>query len=158
MKDYTSTDLFMGFHCGNTPSCCMINPVMKYQLIMKRLMEPEEEPNITRGNLDGRIKPGDITIFRLQSTADSILRSYAAQGEVLDIDPQSFGGIGVLAIKNMGRFYRHVLIGKQFPHHTAVGFKHTGKALYNSVGMLGVEDISFNQPEGIYYKGENPFV
>ncbi len=157
MKDYTSTDLFMGFHCGNTPSCCMINPVMKYQLIMKRLMEPEGEPNITRGNLDGRIKPGDITIFRLQSTADSILRSYVAQGEVLDIDPQSFGGIGVLAIKNMGRFYRHVLIGKQFPHHTAVGFKHTGKALYNSVGMLGVEDISFNQPAGMYYKGENPF-
>ena len=80
-----------------------------------------------------------------------------AQGEVLDIDPQSFGGIGVLAIKNMGRFYRHVLIGKQFPHHTAVGFKYAGKALYNSVGMLGVEDISFNQPAGIYYKDENPF-
>ncbi|MFC1539771.1 L-fucose/L-arabinose isomerase family protein [Candidatus Latescibacterota bacterium] len=155
--DYTPRDLFMGFHCGNTPSSCMINPAMKYQLIMKRLMEPDGEPNITRGNLDGRIKTGDITIFRLQSTADTVLRSYVAQGEVLDINPKSFGGIGVIAIKNMGRFYRHVLIGKQFPHHTAVGFRHAGKALYNSVRMFGVEDISFNQPEGMFYQGENPF-
>ncbi|MFC1541684.1 L-fucose/L-arabinose isomerase family protein [Candidatus Latescibacterota bacterium] len=155
--DYTPHDLFMGFHCGNTPSSCMINPSMKYQVIMKRLMEPDGEPNITRGNLDGRIKTGDITIFRLQSTADTILRSYVAQGEVLDINPKSFGGIGVIAIKNMGRFYRHVLIGKQFPHHTAVGFRHAGKALYNSVRMFGVEDISFNQPEGMLYQGENPF-
>ena len=67
------------------------------------------------------------------------------------------GGIGVIAIKNMGRFYRHVLIGKQFPHHTAVGFKHTGKALFDAVKMLGVEDISFNQPPGMLYLGENPF-
>ncbi|MFC1552415.1 L-fucose/L-arabinose isomerase family protein [Candidatus Latescibacterota bacterium] len=155
--DYTAQDLFMGFHCGNTPSCCLINPAMKYQLIMKRLMEPEGEPNITRGNLDGRLITGDVTIFRLQSTAGTTLRSYMAQGEVLNIDPKSFGGIGVIAIKNMGRFYRHVLIGKQFPHHTAVGFKHAGKALYNSVKMLGVEDVSFNQPAGMRYPDENPF-
>ncbi|MCE5249522.1 fucose isomerase [bacterium] len=155
--DYKPTDLFMGFHCGNTASSCMATFALKHQIIMKRLMEPESEPDITRGTLDGIIRPGDITIFRLQGTADTELRSYVAQGEVLDIDPRSHGSIGVFAVREMGRFYRHVLIGKQFPHHTAVGFKHAGKALFNAVTMLGIDDISHNHPHGVYYPDENPY-
>jgi len=120
VKDYKPSDLFMGFHCGNTAASCLIQPEMKYQRIMHRLMEPEGEPDITRGTLEGRIQPGEVTLFRLQSTADSQLRSYIAEGEVLDIAPRSFGSIGVFAINEMGRFYRHVLLGRHFPHHTAV--------------------------------------
>lgn len=155
--DYGLSDLFMGFHCGNTAASCLLDGAMKFQLIMNRLLEGGKEPDITRGTLEGRIRPGEITIFRLQSTADAILRSYVAEGEVLDVDPESFGSIGVFAIKEMGRFYRHVLIAKQFPHHTAVAFKHTGKALFAAAKMLGVEDIGYNQPPGLLYKGENPF-
>ena len=129
-NNYKPTDLFMGFHCGNTPASCMVNHSMKYQLIMHRLMEPEQKPNITRGTLEGRIRPGEVTLFRLQSTADTQLKAYLAQGEVLDIDPRSFGGIGVFAVPGMGRFYRHVLIEKKFPHHTAVAFFKKGKAFF----------------------------
>ncbi|MCK4558116.1 MAG: fucose isomerase, partial [Candidatus Aminicenantes bacterium] len=152
-----SSDLFMGFHCGNTASSCLLDPKMKYQLIMNRLMEPGKKPDITRGTLEGRIRPGDMTIFRLQSTADAALRAYIAEGEIMDIDPKSFGSIGVFAVKQMARFYRHVLIEKRFPHHTAVGFKHTGKALFAALKMLGIKDIGFNLPEGTLYPGENPF-
>lgn len=155
--DYKFNDLFMGFHCGNTPSPCMANHAMKYQLIMHRLMEPENDPDITRGTLEGQIRAGEITIFRLQSTADTQLRSYVADGEVLNINPKSFGGIGVFAIKEMGRFYRHVLIEGRFPHHTAVAFRHSGKVLFEAVKMLGVTDIGFNQPAGMLYPTENPF-
>ena len=155
---YKQEDLFMGFHCGNTSSTCLLGGQIKFQLIMNRLMEPDKkEPDITRGTLEGRIKPGDITIFRLQSTADAILRSYVAEGEVLDMDPKSFGSIGVFAIKEMGRFYRHVLIGKKFPHHTGVAFRHVGKTLFAAMKVLGIEDVSFNQPEDMLYMGENPF-
>jgi L-fucose isomerase-like protein len=155
--DYKATDLFMGFHCGNTPAPCMMMPEMRYQLIMHRLMEPGREPDITRGTLEGRIRTGEVTIFRLQSTADTALRSYVAEGEVLDIDPKSFGGIGVVGIREMGRFYRHVLIEKRFPHHTAVAFRHAGKTLWAALRMLGVEDVSFNRPAGMLYPTENPF-
>jgi len=155
---YKENDLFMGFHCGNTSSTCLVGGAIKFQLIMNRLMEPaKKEPDITRGTLEGRIKAGPITIFRLQSTADTILRSYVAEGEVLDIDPKSFGSIGIFAIKEMGRFYRHILIGKKFPHHTGVAFKHTGKALFAAMKVLGVKDVSFNQPAGMLYPDENPF-
>lgn len=156
-KGYQLEDLFMGFHCGNTPSCCMKDFSMKYQLIMHRLLEPEQEPNISRGTLEGTIRPGDITLFRLQSTADCNLRSYVAQGQVIDVNPQSFGGIGVFAIKEMGRFYRHVLVGRQYPHHGGVGFAHAGKVLFAAMKMLGIQEVSFNQPQHMMYPNENPF-
>ncbi|MCP4760837.1 MAG: fucose isomerase [archaeon] len=157
VKGYKPTDLFMGFHCGNTATDCMKNFEMKFQLIMHRLMEPESEPNITRGTLEGQIKPGDITIYRLQSSADGKLRAYIAEGEVLDIDPQSFGAIGAFAIDNMGRFYRYALLEKQFPHHTAVAFKHIGKIIFSVFKLLGIDDISVNQPKNKLYPDENPF-
>jgi len=155
--DHAATDLFMGFHCGNTSACLMNNPTMKHQLIMHRLMEPGKQPNITRGTLEGTIRPGEITLFRIQSTADAQLRSYIAEGSVLDVNPKSFGSIGVFAVKNMGRFYRHVLIGKRFPHHTAVAFRRAGRALFDALRMLGVDDISFPLPPGMLYPSENPF-
>lgn len=157
VKEYTANELFMGFHCGNTSASCLANHAMKHQLIMHRLMEPDKDPDITRGTLEGQIKAGKITIFRLQSTADTQLKSYMAQGEVLNVDPKSFGGIGVIGIKGMDRFYRHVLIEKRFPHHTAMAFDHAGKVFFEVCKMLGVTDISYPLPDTIYYDTENPF-
>ncbi len=156
-EGYKQNDLFMGFHCGNTPSCCMKNSAMSYQRIMHSLLEPGKEPDITRGTLEGAIRPGDITFFRLQSTADCILRSYVAEGEIIDVNPNSFGGIGIFAIKEMGRFYRHVLIGKRYPHHGGVAFRHSGKVLFAALKMLGVADVAFNRPASMLYEDENPF-
>ncbi|MBC7765522.1 MAG: fucose isomerase [Hyphomonadaceae bacterium] len=155
--DYKLDDLFMGFHCGNTAKVLMKNAAMKYQLIMHRLMEPGKQPDITRGTLEGTIKPGDITLFRLQSTADAKLRSYIAEGEIMDVDPNSFGAIAVFAIDEMARFYRHILIAKRYPHHAGVAFGHAGKVLFAALTMLGVNDIGFNQPASMLYKHENPF-
>lgn len=153
--NYTLNDTFMGFHCGNTSSKKLSFCEMKYQLIMARSL-PEE---VTQGTLEGDIAPGDITFFRLQSTADCQIRAYIAQGEVLPVATRSFGSIGVFAIPEMGRFYRHVLIEKNYPHHGAVAFGHYGKALYEVFKYIGVpvEDINFNQPKGMLYKTENPF-
>ncbi len=153
--NYTLNDTFMGFHCGNTTSKKLSFCEMKYQLIMARSL-PEE---VTQRTLEGDILPGDITFFRLQSTADCQLRAYIAQGEVLPVATRSFGSIGIFAIPEMGRFYRHVLIEKNFPHHGAVAFGHYGKALYEVFKYAGVpvEDINFNQPKGMLYKTENPF-
>ncbi len=152
---YTQRETFMGFHCGNTSTKKLSFCEMKYQLIMARSL-PEE---VTQGTLEGDILPGDITFFRLQSTADNILRAYIAQGEVLPVATRSFGAIGIFAIPEMNRFYRHVLIEKNFPHHGAVAFGHYGKAIYEVFKYIGVdvEEIGFNQPNGMLYKTENPF-
>ncbi|MDO4547410.1 MAG: L-fucose/L-arabinose isomerase family protein [Clostridia bacterium] len=155
--NYTDKDVFMGFHCGNTPMCRLVKGEMKYQLIMHRGLEPGKEPDITRGTLEGDIVPGDITFFRLQGDKDSILKSYIAQGEVLPVATQSFGGIGVFAIPQMSRFYRHVLIEDGYPHHGAVAFGKAGKALFAVMNWLGATKVAFNRPKDMYYPTENPF-
>ncbi|MCR4938526.1 MAG: fucose isomerase [Treponemataceae bacterium] len=159
--NYKLTDTFMGFHCGNTPFCRLApssKPGVKYQLIQHRLLEPKgSEPDFTRGTLEGDIAAGDITFFRLQTRPDTKLQAYIAQGEVLPVATRSFGGIGVFAIPEMGRFYRHVLIAKRYPHHGAVAFGHVGKALFTVFQYLGIEDIAYNKPAGTLYATENPF-
>ena len=145
----------MGFHCGNTAIQKLNRCEMKYQFIMARSL-PEE---VTQGTLEGDIVPGDITFFRLQSTADNILRAYVTQGEVLPVATRSFGAIGIFAIPEMGRFYRHVLIEGNYPHHGAVAFGHYGKELYEVFKYIGVpvEEIGYNRPAGDRYPTENPF-
>ena len=153
--DYKHTDTFMGFHCGNTCSSKIHGAHLDYQKIMANTHPAEW----CEGTIEGDINPGDITFYRLQSTADCQLRAYDAEGEVLPVATQSFGGIGVFAIKEMGRFYRYELIGKNYPHHGAVAFGHFGKALYEVFKYIGVEtdEINFNQPKGMMYPTENPF-
>ena len=153
--DYTLKDTFMGFHCGNTASGKLAFCEMKYQMIMARALPIE----VTQGTLEGHIKPGSITFYRLQSTSDNKLRAYIAQGEVLPVATRSFGSIGVFAIPEMGRFYRHVLIEKNYPHHGAVAFGNYGKALFEVFKYIGVdvEEIGYNQPKSVRYKTENPF-
>ena len=157
--DYALTDTFMGFHCGNTPACKLCsNRAVKYQLIQHRLLEPAgSDPDFTRGTLEADLAASDITFYRLQCDSEGKLRSYIAEGEILDVRTQSFGGIGVFAIKEMGRFYRHVLVQKRYPHHGAVAFSHVGKYLVEVFKFLGVKDIAYNQPKSLPYPTENPW-
>ena len=151
-------ETFMAFHCGNTCKALLRDPHMGYQVIMKRDLEPElPEPDITRGTLEGNIKAGSITFFRLQSTADATLRAYVAQGDILDVDCQSFGSIATFAIDEMDRFYRHVLIARRYPHHGVVVFGKWGKALFEVLRYIGISEISYNQPKHLPYPTENPF-
>lgn len=155
---YKLTDTFMGFHCGNTPSCKMCSDrAVKYQLIQNRLLENGGTPDFTRGTLEGDIAASKITFYRLQCDSEGVLRSYVAQGEVLPVRTGSFGGIGVFAIPEMGRFYRYALIQNRFPHHGAVAFSHCGKTLFEVLKYLGIKNIDYNRPAGTLYCTENPF-
>lgn len=153
----TAKDLFMGFHCGNTFSGCMKNCKINYQVIMNRLMEGGGTPDITRGTLEGQIRPGPATMFRLQAGSDNDLRCCVAEGEFVDVDPATFGATGVVAIPGFARFYRHVLVERRFPHHSAFGFKKVGRVVFDAMKLLGVDEVHVPLPEGQLYPGENPF-
>lgn len=99
----------------------------------------------------------DITFYRLQCDSEGNLRSYIAEGEILPVATRSFGGIAVFGIHEMGRFYRHVLVQKRYPHHGAVAFGHYGKILFEVLKFLGIQDIAYNQPKSLPYPTENPF-
>lgn len=157
ITDYKRSDLFLGYHCGNTASCLIKNPALKYQQTMHSHIEPDNEPEITKGTLEGTIKPSDITLFRLMADHEGRLKSYIAEGEILDEEPKTYGSAGIFAISEMARFYRYALIEKNFPHHTGVAFSRVGKLLYEVLKMLNVSDISTNNPKDKLYPTENIF-
>ncbi|MDY5015659.1 MAG: fucose isomerase [Eubacteriales bacterium] len=154
---YRPDDLFMGFHCGNTPLCKLSRGSICYQLIQNRLLENGGEPDITRGTLEGDLAPSALTLFRVQGAADGSVGAYIAKAESLPVASRSFGCIGVLAVHDLARFYRHILIERHFPHHAAVGFSDCARASFEVLRFLGVSEIAHPLPEGRLYPTENPF-
>ena len=118
---------------------------------------PEE---VTQGTLEGDIIPGDITFYRLQSTADCKLRAYIAHGEVLPVATQSF---------RRRWYFCNSGDGKILPPRTARGrISHITEQLHLDISEklymkyfkyigVPVEEIGYNQPKGVRYKTENPF-
>lgn len=143
------------FHCGNTDPDRLRKPELKHQVIMKRLMEPDGDPDITRGTLEGQIAASPITVLQVHGVGDK-LRAYIIEGNFLDLDPKTFGATGTAHVPGFGRFYRHVLLGR-FHHHAAVAFTHCGATLYDAMKLLGIEEIYTPNAEGIPYPGENTF-
>lgn len=155
LGSYSEKDIFMGFHCGNTAACKLKSCKICNQRIMARSLPAD----VTKGTIEGDLIPGKATVYRLQSSADTKLKAYVAQGEILPVETRSYGSIGIFAIKDMIRFYRHVLIEKNYPHHAAVMFDHYGKYLFEIFKYIGipVEDIDYNKRKEKYYPTENPF-
>jgi len=140
------------FHCGNVAPKAVRNPSVRHQLIMARLMEAGKAPDITRGTLEGTIKPSPITLFQIHGSGDK-LRAYVCEGEFLDVDPRTFGSVGVAHVRGFMRFYRHCILGK-FHHHAAVAFSHCGGEIFEALKLLGVSEIYTPSDR---YAGENIF-
>lgn len=152
-KSYSIGDLFVGYHCGVTCSSKLKSCSMEPHFVNNQLLGPE----CSRGTIQGEIIPGAITMFRLQGGTDGKLKAYIAQGQILPVSMETYGGYGVIAIPEMERFYRNVLLEKHFPNHTSIIFGHHGKALMSILRMLGVTDIEYNHPKNIPYESENVF-
>ena len=155
LADYPVEDLVGLFHCGNTDPRRLKDPQMKYQLIMNRLLEPEGEPDITRGTIEGQISASPITVLQVHGSGDD-MTAYIVEGEFLDLDPKTFGCTGTAYLPGFRRFYRHVLLGR-FHHHAAVAFDHCGEVLYEALKLLGVKTIHTPITDKVLYPGENPF-
>ena len=155
LDKYPLEDVVGLFHCGNTHPGRLLDACMKHQVIMKRLMEPEGEPDITRGTIEGTIAPSPLTLVQVGGAGDS-LRAYLAEGEFLNLDPKTFGGVGTAYLPGFARLYRHALLGR-FHHHTAAAFAHCGGILFDAMKLLGIAEIHTPLPKDVPYPGENPF-
>lgn len=155
LKDYPIKDMVGMFHCGNASTKLLKNPEMKYQVIMKRVMEPDSPADITRGTIEGQFIGSPITAVQVHGAGDK-MRGYIIEGHFLDLDPKTFGCTGTAYLPGFSRFYRHALLGR-FHHHAAVAFAHCGAVLYDAFKLLGFAEIHTPQPACIPYPGENVF-
>lgn len=152
-KKYEITDLFIGYHCGVTSSDRLISGSMEPHFVNNQLIGPEQ----SQGTIHGRIKPSPCTVFRIQGSRDDGLMAYVAQGQILPVDMETYGGYGIIAVPEMGRFIRNVVLEKHFPNHLAVIFGHYGRALMGILKQMGIADVEYNHPKGVPYKNENVY-
>ncbi len=152
-RSYDCGDLFLGYHCGVTPSCRLNNTSLDYHFVNRQLIGEKG----AEGTVQGNLKPGEVTLFRIQGTRDNKLRAYVCQGQILPVEMDTYGGRAVIAIPQMERFIRNVVLEKQFPNHCAVLFGHFGKKLVSVLRGLGITEMDYNHPKEIPYEKENVF-
>lgn len=155
LQDYPIKDMVGMFHCGNASTKLLKNPEMKYQVIMKRMMEPDTAADITRGTIEGQFSASPITVVQVHGLGDK-LQAYLMEGHFLDLDPKTFGCTGTAYLPGFSRFYRHVLLGR-FHHHAAVAFGHCAAVLYDAFKLIGMEKVYAPLPAPMPYPGENIF-
>lgn len=109
------------FHCSNLPKDLFVSegegkPVMDYQEIIAGTVGKEN----TYGTIVGRLKAGGFTYLRV-STDDTAgkLRAYLGEGELTDDPLKTFGGYGVVRIRDFQRLLRYIC-EHGFEHHVAI--------------------------------------
>lgn len=152
-RKYEITDLFLGYHCGVTASCKLALGKSEYHFVNHQLIGEGQ----SKGTIQGSIVPGAVTIFRIQGMRDNKLRAYVCQGQILPVEMDTYGGWGVIAVPEMERFIRNVIIEKQFPNHCAVIFGHCAESLVDILKLLGIREVDYNHPGNVLYRNENVF-
>lgn len=109
------------FHCSNLPKDLFVTqgegaPVMDYQEIIAGTVGKEN----TYGTIVGRLAAAPFTFLRV-TTDDSAgkVRAYLGEGELTDDPLKTFGGYGVVKIRNFQRLLRYIC-ENGFEHHVAV--------------------------------------
>lgn len=152
-KTYQAGDLFLGYHCGVTSSAKLKSCSSELHFVNNLLIGEDQ----SKGTIQGQLKESAVTLFRLQGTRDGKLQAYVAQGQILPTTVDTYGGQGVIAVPEMSRFFRNIVLEKQFPNHAAIIFGHYGKELISIMKQLGIKDIEYNHPKNVPYESENKF-
>ena len=153
-RKYGIRDLFLGYHCGVTAPCKLTGAKLEHHFVNRQLIGEEQ----SGGTVQGAIVPGAVTIFRLQGMRDGKLGAYVCQGQILPVLMETYGGQGIIAVPEMERFIRNIVLEKQYPNHCVVVFGHYGRELCAILRQLGVEKIDFNHPKDMPYEKENVYV
>jgi L-fucose isomerase-like protein len=105
------------FHCSNFPKEFYETPptIDRHEILASVL--PIDQ---TWGTLQGRIKSGPVTLFRV-STDDITgeLTSYIAEGKLTNDPAVTWGGIGVVQVPELQELLRFVC-KRSFEHHVAI--------------------------------------
>jgi len=113
------------FHCSNLPKSFFSSSKMDYQEIIAGSVGKDN----TYGTVVGRIAPAPATFCRT-STDDTagIVSAYVGEGQFTNDKLETFGGYGVMKIKNLQSLMQYVC-KMGFEHHVAVSISQKADAI-----------------------------
>ncbi len=116
------------FHCSNLPKHFFQDVRMDFQEIIAGTVGKEN----TFGTCVGRVKSGPMSYARF-STDDRAgrIRGYVGEGQFTNDPLETFGGAGVVEIKQMQSLLRFIC-ERGFEHHVAANFSTTAGAVHEA--------------------------
>jgi L-fucose isomerase-like protein len=131
------------FHCSNFPISFFQTPQMGLQDILAGTVGKEN----AFGACIGRIKPGPITFLRI-STNDKKGRisAYMGEGEITEDLVETFGGWGVVRVKNLQRLLRYVC-ENGFEHHVAISQARVAGILHEALHKYLGWEVYYHENE-----------
>lgn len=124
------------FHCSNLPKSFFKTAKMDYQAIIAGSVGKQN----TYGTIVGKIAPNKTTFCRV-TTDDTagIISGYVGQGEFTADKLDTFGGYGILKVKNLQTLLKHIC-DMGFEHHVAANISSNADAINEALGnYLGWE-------------------
>jgi L-fucose isomerase-like protein len=117
------------FHCSNLPKSFFGEHRMDYQAIIAGTVGKEN----TFGTIVGRVAAGPFTYCRV-STDDltGAISSYVGEGRFTDDKLETFGGYGVIEIRDFQRLLR-MICERGFEHHVAATCATVGPAVHDAL-------------------------
>jgi L-fucose isomerase-like protein len=134
-------DKCMIFHCSNLPKEFFEDFKMDFQEIIAGSVGKDN----TFGTVVGKLKSGPITYCRA-STDDlhGRMRVYVGEGKTTDDRPKSFGGYGVLEVKNLQGLLQYIC-HNGYEHHVAVNRSNYSAAIAEALGNYKGWDVHHHQ-------------
>jgi len=124
------SDKCVCFHCSNLPISFFEAARMDYQEIIAGTVGKEN----TYGTIVGRIAPGKATFCRTSTDdAAGVISVYTGEGEFTNDKLQTFGGYGVMKIKNLQTLMQYIC-RMGFEHHVAVNRSEKADAIAEALG------------------------
>ena len=113
------------FHCSNLPKSFFSHSKMDFQEIIAGSVGKDN----TYGTVVGRIAPAPATFCRT-STDDTagIISAYVGEGQFTNDKLETFGGYGVMKIKNLQSLMQYIC-KMGFEHHVAVSMSQKADAI-----------------------------
>lgn len=123
-------DKCMLFHCSNLPKSFFRSSKMDYQEIIAGAVGQEN----TYGTIVGKIKPAATTFLRLTTDdTEGVIGAYTGEGKFTEDKVESFGGYGVMEIKNLQVLLQYIC-RMGFEHHVAMNMCEKADAIAEALG------------------------
>jgi len=125
------------FHCCNFPKAILESAEMDYPPILATTLGKEN----SYGSVSGRVKAGTFTFGRV-STDDThgTIKAYVGEGRLTDDPLLTFGGHGVVEIKQLQKLL-HYICENGFEHHVAINLSSCANAVAEALGKYMGWDV-----------------
>jgi len=137
IKHPTRDNVFLAWHCGNLPpSLCSGRCRLSFHSVMYRDVGAER----CYGTVDGRMRPGEVTISRLVEYGGEF-KLLLTRGRVVEEPGEFRGSWAWVEVPDLGRLYS-TLVEEGFVHHASMIHGDLVEPLAMAAKLLGIRTVT----------------